>query len=330
MELETAAWIAVSLVILYLTWETVSPILSPLIIALTAAYILYPVHERLTLKVGNRWSAFLITGLLTLVSFLFIIGFALLINDVKYSLANYVDVFFNWLLSLNLPPSAYEVMQKISLGISERFNSYVLGYTYSLPALTLQVIVMVFSFYGVLVNAGAIKREIYSLLPPSKGELAKKLIDNAAETLHTVLRGWLLLAIGKGMLMALFFMAFGVSNAGGAVAAGILTVILELLPVIGGWIVWVGGAAYLIGVGRTPAALILSALSFTLVSPLPDFILREKIGRMKWGAEAIISLLGFIGGYIAFGFVGIIIGPVSLGLLKTLIDEWKELKEKTP
>lgn len=329
MRVETAAWAAVSLGVLYLTWETISPVISPIIIAATTAYILYPVHERLEGKIGEQWSALTLTGILTVISLLFVFGFALLINDVKYSLANYVDTFVGWLLGLNLPPSAYEVLQRISLGISQRFNSYVLGYTYSLPTLLLQVIVMVFSFYGILVNADAIKREVYSLIPPTNRDLARKLIDSGAETLHVVLRGWLLVGVGKGILMALLFRVFGISDVGGAVAAGILTVIIELLPVVGGWVVWVGGVAYLINQGHILSGVLLAVLGFSLVSPLPDILLRDKISRLKWGVNAIISLLGFIGGYIAFGFVGIIIGPVSLGLLKTLVEEWKEIKEKT-
>jgi len=102
MELETAVWIGVSLAILYLTWQTVSPVLSPLIVAVTLVYILYPLHERFSAKIGNRWSALLMTGVLTLVSFLFILGFALWMNDVKYSLTGYVNTFFGWIrLMLN-------------------------------------------------------------------------------------------------------------------------------------------------------------------------------------------------------------------------------------
>lgn len=79
MELEAGIWIAVSLVVLYLVWETVSPILSPpIILAVTLAYILYPpLHERLAERTGNRGGAALImTAVLTILTFLFIIGFA--------------------------------------------------------------------------------------------------------------------------------------------------------------------------------------------------------------------------------------------------------------
>ncbi|WP_297535873.1 AI-2E family transporter [Thermococcus sp.] len=326
MELETAVWIAVSLVILYLTWQTVSPVLSPIIVAVTLAYILYPIHEKLSNRVGNRWSALIMTGLVTVVSFFFILGFALWMNDVKYSLTGYVDTFFSWLLGLHLPPDAYDLLQKLSQAITDRFNAYVLGYTYSLPKLALQVIVMVFAFYGVLVNAKAIKREVYSLLPPSNRELAVKLISRAGETLHYVLRGWLLVSVGKGFLMAVAFYIFGISNTGGSIAAGILTAVLELLPVVGGWMVWLGGAFYLFTSGMVGHALALSLYGATLVSPLPDVFLTKKLGRRQWGVNALVSLVGIFGGYIAFGFVGIIIGPVSLSLLITLLEEWKRAK----
>ncbi len=326
MELETAVWIGVSLVILYLTWQTVSPVLSPLIVAVTLVYILYPIHERLSLKIGNRWSALLLTGLITVFSFLFILGFALWINDIKYSLTDYVDTFFKWLLGLNLPAGVYDLLSRLSSAIAERFNSYVLGYTYSLPKLSLQVIVAVFAFYGVLVNARTIREEIYALLPPSREELGLKLINSATETLHTLLRGWLLVSIGKGTALAFLFYALGISDAGGSIAAGILTVVLELLPVVGGWMVWGGSVVYLFTSGLHLRAFAMGILGFALVSPLPDWVLSRWIGKRQWGVNALVSLVGIFGGYIAFGFVGIIIGPVSLSLLITLLEEWKRAK----
>jgi len=326
MEIETTVWVTLTLVVLYLTWKTVSPVVSPIIIAVTLAYILYPVHERLSIKVGSRWSALILTTLLTIISFLFILGFALWINDVKLSLAEYVDTFFTWLLGIHLPPAAYDLILRLSQAITARFNAYVLGYTYSLPKLALQIVVMVFAFYGVLVNAIEIKNEIYALFPPANRELAEKLMRSAAQTLHYMLRGWLFISISKGIIIAFAFYVLGVSNTGGAIAAGILTVILELLPVVGGWMVWLGGSFYLYTSGRIEAALALGLYGATLVSPLPDVFLVKTLGRRQWGVNALVSLVGIFGGYIAFGFVGIIIGPLSLSLLITLLEEWKKEK----
>jgi len=322
MKPENVVWAAISLVVLYLTWRTVSPLLAPLIMAITLTYILYPVHERLGPRIGNRRSALLLTGFLTVLSFLLILGFTLWINDIKYSLAVYVESFFRWLLGIRLPAGLYATVKRVSLAIVERFNSYVLGYTFSLPKLFLQTIVMLFAFYGTTVKANVIERELYHLIPPGREELAMKLIRSASETLNYLLRGWLLVSFGKGALMALLFYLFGVSNAGGAIAAGILTVVLELLPIFGGWVVWGAAAVYL---SRTSPdlAFLMAVLGFSFVSPLPDRLLALAIGKRQWGVNAFVSLVGIFGGYMTFGLVGIIIGPVSLSLLTALLEEWK-------
>ncbi|ASJ04309.1 AI-2E family transporter [Thermococcus barossii] len=329
MELEAGIWIAVSLIVLYLVWETVSPILSPIILAVTLAYILYPLHERLAKKTGNRVSAFTMTAILTVITFLFIIGFALWINDVKSSLAHYINAFFEWLLTWNLPAAVYELLQKLAEDIPKRFEEYVLGYTYSLPKLSLQAIVMVFAFYGMLINARAIRREVYSLLPPENRELAIKLLERAGETLHSLLRGWLAISILKGVFTAGGFILFELAKPGGAIAAGIFTVIFELLPVFGGWVVWLAGAIYMLNSGNVVGAVVFALYGIVFISPLPDILLRPRLGTRERGVNALISLVGIFGGYLAFGFVGIIIGPVALSLLATLVEEWKEVKVKS-
>ncbi len=327
MELETAVWIVISLIILYLVWETVSPILSPIIIAVTIVYIIYPLHERLSGRLGNRGSAFLLTAILTIVTFLFIIGFALWMNDIKHSLTDYLNAFFKWLLSFEFPPSTYELLQRLLEDIGRRVDEYVLGYTYSIPKLTLQAIVMLFVFYGALVNAKAIKVEVYSLLPAENRELAIKLLNSAANALHNLLRGWLTFSIIKGILLALAFYLFSLGDAGGSIAAGILTVLLELLPFLGGWVIWLAGALYLLETGSLGRALMMALYGIVFVSPGPDVVVKPRLGiERRVGVNALISLVGIFGGLVAFGLVGIIIGPVALSLLETLLEEWKKTR----
>ncbi len=207
-----------------------------------------------------------------------------------------------------------------------------LGYTYSLPKLALQAIVMVFAFYGMLVNARSIKREVYSLLPPENKELAMKLLEKAGQTLHNLLRSWLVISILKGILTSLGFILFGLAGPGGAIAAGIFTIVFELLPVLGGWVVWLaGGVIYLFNGGNVLEAILFSLYGIAFISPLPpDVLLRPRLGTREKGVNALVSLIGIFGGYLAFGFVGVIIGPpVALSLLATLVEEWKEIKAKS-
>ncbi len=326
MKIEAIVWLAVSVVILYLVWKTLSPVLSPIIIAATLVYILYPLHKRLSVRIGSRASAFILTSVVTLMTFLFIIGFAVWMSDVKQSLVYYLNAVFNWLISLNLPPALSELTNKLSESISQRFEGYILGYTYSLPKLSLQALVMVFVFYGILVNAGLIRDEVYSLLPAENRDLAVKLMEKTERTLNDLLRSWLTISVLKGVAVTLGVLVLHIVTVGEAIALGIFTVLLELLPVVGGWITWLGGFIYLLNAGEIVKAFLLLVYGIVFVSPVPDMVLRPKVSMRERGISAMISFIGILGGLMAFGLVGIIIGPVVLGLMATLLEEWKETR----
>ncbi len=242
----------------------------------------------------------------------------------------YLELFFKWLQSVTLSSASInEVLTAITEGVSSRIEAYVTSYTYSIPKLTLEIFVMLFVYYGTLVNAGEIKREVYSLLPPQRREFGLRLIEAAKYTLDTLLKSWLTLSVMKGTFTALGFWAFGIAQPSGAIALGILTIFIELLPFLGGWMVWVPGVVYLVHTSHWGMALLFTIYSATFISPLPDFFLAPRMTLRRRGLNALISLLGIFGGLWAFGLVGIIVGPVSLGLLATVIEEWKNAIEKT-
>ncbi len=81
--------------------------------------------------------------------------------------------------------------------------------------------------------------------------------------------------------------------------------------------------------GNVVGAFVFALYGIVFISPLPDVLLRPRLGTREKGVNALISLVGIFGGYLAFGFVGIIIGPVALSLLATLVEEWKEVKGRS-
>ncbi|NJF24688.1 AI-2E family transporter [Thermococcus sp. Bubb.Bath] len=326
MRSETIVWIVISAVIFYLIWLVIEPVLSPIIIALTIVYVTYPAHVRLEKRVGAKKSAFILTILLSIISFLFIIGFVLWISEVKYQLVGYLESFFNWLQSVTVSSQTLnEVLAATSQGVSTRLEKYIISYTYSLPKLSLEVFIMIFVYYGALLNVQEIVEEVYSLIPTTNREFGLRLIDATRNTLDTLLKSWLSLSVIKGSTAALGFWVFGVSQPSGAIALGILVAVLELLPLLGGWMVWLPMAFYL---GRSSGilmAILFSLYSAVAVSPAPDILLVPRMTIKKRGLNAFISLVGIFGGLWAFGLVGIIIGPVALGLLTTVAEEWKNM-----
>ncbi|USS40695.1 AI-2E family transporter [Thermococcus aggregans] len=328
METEHAVWIAVSLIILFIVWKTVEPLITPIIFALTVAYIFHPLHERLAKRLSTNKSAMLLSALMTLLLIAFIFSIVLWFRDVTRSLVIYINEALSWFLSLNLPPDIGESAAILIERISEKTSEEILNYTLSIPKLLLQAIVFIAVFYGILVHSRDLSKELYALLPEERKDLGIELIEKAKYTLNAILRTWLMLSVFKGFLLAVGFYIFGVANLSGAIAAGILCVVLELLPIIGGWIVWIAGAIYLFTQGSIFAGIMLSLYGAILISPGPDITIRPKLVAEGARINPALALVGIFGGIMGFGIKGLIIGPVALGLLSTLLEEWKEQKSK--
>ncbi|WP_042698482.1 AI-2E family transporter [Thermococcus sp. PK] len=90
MKTEHIVWIAVSLIILFVVWKTVEPLITPIIFALAVAYILHPLHERLAKKLDTKKSAVLLSALMSLLLVGFIFGIVLWFRDVTRSLVIYL------------------------------------------------------------------------------------------------------------------------------------------------------------------------------------------------------------------------------------------------
>jgi predicted PurR-regulated permease PerM len=86
--------------------------------------------------------------------------------------------------------------------------------------------------------------------------------------------------------------------------------VLVLLPAVG-WLYWSGSAGW----GTF-------LLVWTIVVGTMDNVLRPYLIRQGADLPLLLILAGVIGGLLAFGLVGIFVGPVLLAVAYTLIDAW--------
>nr|WP_048055204.1 AI-2E family transporter [Pyrococcus sp. NA2] len=326
MEKERIVWVAIILIILFLVWETLKELITPIVFGITATYLAYPFHVKLSKRFGKRTSILILLIVVSLLSVMFFIGVALWITDTLKNLYSYLDAFFSWLGSLKVPGFLSSLFDAMATSFPEKLRSILLQYTLSLPKFALQLIVFLAVFYASLSNADFLAKEIYELIPLSNRELGEKLIDKVKDTIDAIIKTWLFFSIIKGTFLALGFYVFGISNVAGSIAAGVLCVILELLPVVGGWMMWLAGAVLLLKRSLV-LAILFSIYGIMTISPLPDYIIKPK---KKAKVSSVVALVGIFGGWIAFGVVGIILGPIAIGLLLALIDAWREISTRQP
>lgn len=117
-------------------------------------------------------------------------------------------------------------------------------------------------------------------------------------------------------MAGLGYFVFGVPN---AILLTVITVIAAIIPVVGPWLVWVPVDIYLFGTGNTSAGLGLLIYGLVIISWI-DNVIRSMIVSRRTQLNTGIVMIGMSGGLFAFGFIGLIIGPLILAYVLLVIE----------
>jgi predicted PurR-regulated permease PerM len=171
-----------------------------------------------------------------------------------------------------------------------------------------------FFFY---VYGEPIAARVSLLLHRIAGVQAERLIAVTGATVRGVVYGILGTAVVQGILTALGLWLSGVPR---PVLLGTVAGLLAVLP-IGAPLVWIPAALWLLGSGHVSWGIFLAIYGVGAISGADSLIRPWFISR---GAQLpfLLTVLGVLGGAVAFGLLGIFLGPVLLGIGFTLVNEW--------
>jgi predicted PurR-regulated permease PerM len=149
------------------------------------------------------------------------------------------------------------------------------------------------------------------------GVQADRLITVTGATVRGVVYGILGTALVQGILTALGLWITGVPR---PVLLGCVAGLLSVLP-IGAPVVWIPAAIWLMASNHLGWGIFLGVYGVVAVSGADSVIRPWFIAR---GAQLpfLLTVLGVLGGALAFGLLGIFLGPVLLGIGYTLTNEW--------
>jgi predicted PurR-regulated permease PerM len=149
------------------------------------------------------------------------------------------------------------------------------------------------------------------------GLQAQRLLTVAASTVRSVVYGVIGTALAQATLQGLGLWLAGVPA---AFFLGFLTFFLGFVPV-GPPMVWLPAAAWLLYNGAFGWGVFLIGWGFFVVSGV-DNVLRPYLISRGSKLPLLLVFLGVLGGLLAFGFLGIFLGPTLLGLGYVLFQEW--------
>ena len=333
--LDSALQIGLVGLLIFACSRIILPFTGILLWSVILAVMLYPLHQRLVVRVGNRWSATLI-GLVSVA--LMLVPLVMVVTSLGSSTLEFVSglqdnsltaspppwladlplvgkkLTDTWVLVATNMPAALAKYGKMLGGVASWLASFAGG----LAAGQLSF-VLSFAVAAVLIAYGEGVTEFATrLLERITGSKAQgpRLVAMTAATIRGVAVGVVGVAVIQSLLIGMGFFAIGLSS------AGVLTLVVLLFAIVQvpALLVTLPVIAYVLATEATTPAIIFSI--WTVIAGLSDNLLKPLMLGRGLEVPMPIILIGVIGGMIADGLLGLFVGPVLLAVGYVLLMEW--------
>ncbi len=315
----------------YLAFRIVAPFLAPLGWAAVFAMVLNPVHERLEGRIGNARAA----GATTVLAVVIIVGpaitvLAMLIGEITPLIQRIQSGSF----ALPTPPeiqAGYSALRaKVPIPLPDDLTSTLAdavgaiatflasragSILQNVASFVFQLFVMMFGLFYFLRDGDRIVSLIRRLLPfePARRD---RMITQTHELVVATVGSTFAVAIAQGALTGLTLGFLGFQS---PVLWGVTTSLLSLLPMVGSGLVWGPAAIFLFASGDIVRGVVLVAVGVGVIG-MADNLLRPYLLSGRTTMHGLLVFISLLGGMAAFGFIGLVIGPVVIAAIETLLD----------
>lgn len=241
------------------------------------------------------------------------------LQTVNVDTATFVDTITN-LADWIHRKTEYDLLSKENISsiasILPGIGQFLMG---GISSFAVNLFVLVFVLYFMLIGGTKMEQYIYELLPFSDSN--KKHVMNEIDMIvRANAIGIPLLAIIQGAIATLGYYLF---DAPSALLFGFLTCFATVIPIVGTTLVWFPLAAYMAISGDWPHAiglLLYCGLIVTNIDNLIRFILQKKMAD----THPLITIFGVVIGLSLFGFMGVIFGPLLISIFILCVNIFKE------
>ena len=327
---------------LYLLGVVMEPFMHSFIVASVFAALCFPFYKRcLKWTKGKRYpAAIIVLSALTLGVALpltfFLIG---LIPQASSSIsalnqwltgrhlgeliATYGDPWLIWLDEQIPGANILEMDLRGSLlGLSRNVGQWLLSFGTYFVANTLKlamhfVLVLVIMFYFFLNGEGLVRQITY--LCPLRPEQTANIIESLRRIARSVFVGGLFVATVQGIVGGIGLAIVGIP----AMFWGTVMAFAALVPVVGTSLIFGPAMIYLLLIGETGQAIFIVIWCFGVVGSI-DTVLRPILLQDGAKVPIVFLFLSILGGVRAYGMLGLLYGPMVLGLVAAMITIYRE------
>ena len=299
------------------------PVLNMILLGAILAYLVRPVATRIQSKLKFSSVSILLAMVVVLIPLILLIAYV----SYEISLAvtsfmashYYVDI--NQFIS-QLPIDTNSINSSINSSISE-IGKYVFQSTVTFLSkflnISLDLFILICSVFYFVRDGDKCLNFIRDFVPDDSKNFFDNTVESVKDVLRSIFYGHFLTSVIIGIFGAIGYSLLGYPY---GIFLGVLTGILQLIPLFGPWpIYW---ALFFIDIfaGNYPRAIIVLLFGFFLSTI--DMYIRPALSSHYAEIHPLILLIGFLSGPLVYGIVGFIIGPLILGITYTVLDNYRK------
>jgi len=336
--LQHYAQLAAVVIVVIGCYLILSPFIPALLFSAVACSSSWPLYLRVRRGLGGRsgWAALLMTlGLVLLVIVPTALLAASLADDVTVAVQAIKEMLDHgplmppeWLKTIPLigePLDGYwhrlaasrEELTALLKSLIEPARSFLLVAAKAIGSSLMQMVLATFIGYFFYRDGELLVQAIRRILAKLAGHLGDELLSTIDSTVTGVVQGIFGTALAQAVVAIIGFLIAGVP---GALVLGTATFFLSMIPV-GPPLVWGGATLWLFYQGSIGWAVFMLLWGLLVISSIDNFVKPYLISRSS-SLPLLLIVFGVFGGIVAFGFIGVFIGPPMLAVGLTLVQLW--------
>ncbi|AEH07250.1 AI-2E family transporter [Methanothermococcus okinawensis] len=320
--------LGVFLAIVYMTY----PFLDTLALSCAFAYMGKPIYDKLKPHTGNTLAA--IICLLAFIIPTVIVGYIVLkelliflqqinIQSLNLQSMDTVERLNNLLYKVSsIFGYSWQVDEQTLSNYISQILSYLEPYIKNslaqlmiLPEIAIKTMIVLFMTYYFLKDGHVVKKAILAQVPDKYYEKTELFLNNLNESYKNLFIGNALTSIAIGVISGIGYYIIGIPN---AFILAVITGVFALLPIIGGWTVYIPLSIYYLMTGEIVKGIELLLFGWIFLSTLPDFVIRPLIVKKESDVHPSLILIAFLIGPLTLGLGGFAMGPLIVGAFDAL------------
>lgn len=309
---------AIALLLFVVAGLAIHRVLGTVFLAITVSYLLVPIQRRLKDRdVNEYWAAVAVTTGATVAALVPFAGVAYLVA-IRFGpvlgflgdLPDSVVVSYFGLSQTFVLADVVEVLVRTTRDVALTFAAAV-------PVLALKFTLFAILVFALLMNHEAAEAALVAPVPEQYHDVLNALGTRASETLYAIYVLQAATSLGTFVIAVPVFMLLGYPF---PFTLAFVAGVLQFVPIVGPSLLIIVLGVWKVAIGDVTAALLLFVVAGLFVAWLPDVLIRPRLSRRTAHLPGSLYFIGFVGGLLTLGPIGVVAGPLAIALAVMAVD----------